>query len=454
MLATTKSNVATQAKAGAPEAAQYAPSARAWYALAVLIVAVIFGLVDRQILVLLAGPVKHDLSLSDLQFGEIIGLGPMLFSALVTFPLAWLADRTERRTVLCACVMFWSAGTAGCELATNFSTLFACTVAIAIGEAALTPIVYSLIPDLFPQKNRPRANVICYGASALGAGFGFVFGGALLSVVDDLRPLLPASLSALETWRLVFILVALPGPVVAVAVFLIGRTRHVVMTAQNPALAPPIGPYMKQHGAVVAGVYGAIACFSFGLHIVASWLVIALIRTFHADAASVGVHFGLAFVAGAVVGSVVAAAMTPCWLRAAGTAYVLRAMRFATAGAAAPVFLLVFATDIWWAYALIFCYFAIFISGSSLMVGMMQDIAPPALRSRVIAVGFVGVAAVGSLSPPLVGFISDRVSGSPRGLIWAIAATAPVGFLVCSALCRLLEGPYRRTVAMVAAAGG
>src|SRR5207302_6335863 len=134
--------------------------------------------------------------------------------------------------------------------------------------------VYSLIPDLFPHKSRPRANIICYGASALGAGFGFVFGGALLSVVDDLRRLLPPSLNELETWRLVFILVALPGPVVAVAVFLIGRTRHVVMTAQNPA--PPIGPYMKQHGAMVAGVYGAIACFSFGLHIVASWLVIAL----------------------------------------------------------------------------------------------------------------------------------------------------------------------------------
>jgi MFS family permease len=450
---TLATNSGVEAPAGAPGSAQEATSARAWYALVVLIVAMLFGAIDRQILVLMIAPIKHDLSLSDLQIGEINGLGPLLFSALVTFPLAWLADRTERRTVLCACVIFWSIGTAACGLATNFASLFSCTVSIAIGEAALTPIVYSLIPDLFPERARPRANIICYAAAALGAGVGFAFGGGLLGVVAALRPVLPSSLNTLETWRLAFILVSLPGPLVALAVFLIGRTRHVVMAAQDAAPAVPmrIGPYMRRHGGVVVGVYGSMACFSFALLAVGSWLPVALIRTFHAAPASVGVNYGLIFMAGAVVGMLAATAITPYWRRIAGTALVLRAITFAAAGAAVPAFLLGFAANIWQAYALFFCLSAIFVSGTSLMPGMMQDIAPPALRSRVIAVGFVGVAAVGAISPALVGFISDRVSSNPRGLMWAIAATAPAGFLVCAALSRLLEGPYRRTVAAVAA---
>lgn len=446
---TLATSTGAQAPAGAP--GSEATSARAWYALVVLIVAMLFGAIDRQILVLMIAPIKHDLSLSDLQIGEINGLGPLLFSALVTFPLAWLADRTERRTVLCACVVFWSIGTAACGLATNFTTLFVCTVAIAIGEAALTPIVYSLIPDLFPERARPRANIICYAAAALGAGVGFAFGGGLLAIVAVLRPLLPASLSTLETWRLAFILVSFPGPLVALAVFLIGRTRHVAMAAQDAAAVPVrIGPYMRRHGGVVVGVYGSMACFSFALLSVGSWLPVALIRTFHASPASVGVNYGLIFMAGALVGMLAATAITPFWRRIAGTAMVLRAITFASAGAAVPAFLLGFAPNIWAAYALFFCLSAIFVSGTSLMPGMMQDIAPPAIRSRIIAVGFVGVAAVGAISPPLVGFVSDKLSTNPRGLIWAIAATAPTGFLVCAVVSRLLEGPYKRTVAALA----
>jgi hypothetical protein len=37
-------------------------------------------------------------------------------------------------------------------------------------------------------------------------------------------------------------------------------------------------------------------------------------------------------------------------------------------------------------------------------------------------------------------------------LIWAIAAVSVVGFLLCAALTRLMEDPYRRTAAAVAAA--
>lgn len=444
--------VSAQAQVGAPAVPRSTTSARAWYVLAVLIVALLFGSIDRQILTLLAEAMKHDLSLSDLQIGEIQGFGPAFFSAVASVPLAWLADRIERRTVLCACVILWSIATAACGLATSFATLFICTIGIAVGEASLAPIVYSLVPDLFPVETRPRANIICYAATALAMGFGLTFGGWLLNLVGDLRPMLPASLHGLAAWRLVFFLVALPGALVAIAVFLIGATRRETVVSQGAAPAMRIGTYVREHGMVVLGVYAAMACFGAALISVGSWLPIALIRTYHVTAASVGVNFGSVFMVGAVLGMLVAAALTPYWRRLAGTAYVLRAITVASVGAAVPVFLLLFAQTIVQAYTLVFVFSAIFITGTSLMPGMMQDIAPAGLRARIIAVGMLLMVGGGSIGPVIVGLVSDRMSASPRGLIWALAAVAVTGFLICAVVSRLMEAAFRRTVAAVSTA--
>lgn len=449
-MATAYDSGVAQAQIGAPAVPGERPSARAWYALVVLVVAMVFGYVDRQILILLAQPIKNDLSLSDLQIGETHGLGPAIIAALAMFPLAWLADRFERRTVLCVCVIFWSIATAASGLAVNFASLQACTIGIAIGEAALTPIVYSLIPDLFPPGSRARANIITYGATALGVGVGFALGGMLLGVAAHLRALLPASLAVFETWRLTFFIVALPGPLVAIAVYLIGATRREAAAPQNPVPAARIGTYLKEHGLVALGAFGTMACFTFALQAIGNWLPVALTRIYQADAASVGVNYGFTFMAGAAVGLVTAVMITPYWRRVAGSAYVLRAIAVASAGSAVPALLLQFATTIWQVYALFFLFSTIFITGVALMPGMMQDITPPALRARVIAGGTVLFMVLGYISPPLVGFISDRLSSNPRGLIFAIVTVTITGLLLCAALARFMEAPYRRAVAVLA----
>jgi MFS family permease len=442
----------TEPDASAPVTPQERASARAWYALAVLIVAMLFGFINRQILTLLVGPIKHDLSLSDLQIGETHGLGPAIFSAVAIYPLAWLADRTERRTVMAGCVIFWSLATAASGLAVDFPTLLAATIAIVIGEACLSPFVYSLIADLFPERTRPRANIIAYAATVLGSGLGLTLGGALIGVIDDLRPMLPVALRTVEAWRLAFFLVAVPGPIVAVGVFMIGRTRRQVATAQGAVREPsaPIVPYLKKHGLVALGVFGVMGLFNFALQAMGTWLPVAVIRTFKADAGTVGVNFGLSFMAGAAVGLVVTTLLTPFWKRVAGTAFVLRAISVAAVGVAVPTVLFAFATELWQAYALTACWSAIFVTGVALMPGMMQDVAPAALRTRVIAIGTVVFMVMGAIGSPIVGFLSDKVAGHPKGLMLALVTLAVAGYAACAVVARLVEGPYRRTVAEVA----
>ena len=67
----------------------------AWFALSVFVLAVVFGFVDRQVISLLAEPIRHALNLSDTQIGLVQGLGFSIFS--VTLYLSpWRDGRSLR----------------------------------------------------------------------------------------------------------------------------------------------------------------------------------------------------------------------------------------------------------------------------------------------------------------------------------------------------------------------
>ncbi|KAI1696387.1 major facilitator superfamily domain-containing protein [Ditylenchus destructor] len=85
--------------------------AASWYTLAVLLVATILGSVDAMLVTLLTEPMRATLALSDTQIGMLKGAGLVLFTGLATLPLGWLGDRYDRRLVLAACVLVWSAAT-------------------------------------------------------------------------------------------------------------------------------------------------------------------------------------------------------------------------------------------------------------------------------------------------------------------------------------------------------
>ena len=57
--------------------------------------------------------------------------------------------------MLALAVAVWSAMTALCGMAVNFTMLFAARVGMAIGEAGGSPPSHSLISDYFPES--PRA---------------------------------------------------------------------------------------------------------------------------------------------------------------------------------------------------------------------------------------------------------------------------------------------------------
>ena len=81
-------------------------------ALILLTIVYAFNFIDRQILVILQEPIKQDMGLTDAQLGLLSGFTFALVYVLAGIPIAYLADRGNRRNIVAIALTIWSGMTA------------------------------------------------------------------------------------------------------------------------------------------------------------------------------------------------------------------------------------------------------------------------------------------------------------------------------------------------------
>jgi MFS family permease len=166
------------------------------YVLAVLVLVYTFNFIDRQIVGILAIPIKTELHLSDSQLGMMGGLAFALFYTLLGIPIARLADRVSRTGIMTVALAVWSLMTAVCGLTQNFTQLFLARVGVGVGEAGGVAPAYSLICDYFPSKERARALSVYSFGIPIGSALGIALGGFITSLMS---------------WRMAFFIVGSAG---------------------------------------------------------------------------------------------------------------------------------------------------------------------------------------------------------------------------------------------------
>lgn len=432
----------------------------AWYGLAVLVATSVLAAVDRQILVLLAEPIRQSLNLSDTKLGLLQGVGIALFAGLAAVPLGSLADRYGRKPVLAGCVLLWTAATAACGMAWDFPSLFIAAIGLGIGEAGLAPVVYGMIPDIVPPSRRVLANGIFALASILGAGLGISLSGAMIGSIDAIRPLLPAALTGLEAWRLSFFVVAIPGPLMALLIVGIRiRSRAAAAAAAPPATPDPTalpvpGPaittlreYFRAHARTALGIFGGAGLGSLGIQALGAWAPVLAARKFGATAQEVGQGFGAAYMIGTLAGAALGAVAVKLLRPHTGAATPVRVLGAGTGLAALVCIALPWATSALQIYLLFGVQVVCLIAGTVVAPTILQDISPPALRSRVIAMGTVIATLLGAASPVLVGLVSDALSAHAGALALSVAIVASTSMAVGALLTRWSESHFVRTVA-------
>lgn len=195
----------------------------------ILLIVYIFNFLDRQIVNILAEPIKADLGLSDTQLGLLAGPAFAVFYALLGIPIARYADKdgTNRVRLIALALAIWSAMTAVCGLAQNFVQLLFARIGVGVGEAGCTPAAHSLISDSVPVAKRSSA-IAFYGLGVpIGSLLGLIIGG----IVNDLYG-----------WRVALMLVGAPGLLLALIVLFVMREPRHSRTAEAVATASAAVP--------------------------------------------------------------------------------------------------------------------------------------------------------------------------------------------------------------------
>ena len=171
------------------------------YVLGVLVVVYVFNFIDRQILAILAPEIKDELGLSDTQLGALSGVAFGIFYATFAIPIARLADKYSRVSVISISLTVWSLMTALSGLAGNFWQLLIARIGVGIGEAGGSPPSHSLLADYFAPGKRATA----LGIYALGVPIGILFGNLAGGWIGEFFG-----------WRNAFFLVGIPGVILAI----------------------------------------------------------------------------------------------------------------------------------------------------------------------------------------------------------------------------------------------
>jgi MFS family permease len=384
--------------------------------LVLLVLAYTFNFIDRTIIATIGQKIKEDLKITDTQLGM---LGGLFFALLYTFlgiPLARLAERVSRVNIIAIAIVVWSGFTALCGTAASFTTLAIYRFGVGVGEAGLSPPAHSLISDYFEPKRRASALAVYSFGIPLGSMLGAVIGGQLVQHF---------------TWRMAFVVVGLPGLLVALAIKLLIKEppRGHSEPAASPALAEDVTPdepakpaptlraELREMGAVIATLFGkwpvlnmvlGVTLVSMGGYGAGQFVPPYFLRTFHLSYATVGLITGLAAGIGQGIGTLAGGFLTDRLSKWGARWYALVPAIGITI--AYPIIWAVYTASSWqMAAALIILPGMFSYTYLGPTFGVVQNMVPTRRRATATAIMFffLNLIALGG-GPPLTGWVIDH----------------------------------------------
>jgi MFS family permease len=413
--------------------------AYAWYVALVLMACNTLSFIDRQILGLLVTPIKHELALSDTQVGLLQGLAFGVFYTLLGIPMGRIADLGSRRTLVAAGVLCWSLMTSLCSAARSFSALFLARMGVGVGEATLSPSAFSLLSDYFPRARLATALSVFSMGIFFGSGLALILGGLIIGAVGS--------------WRTTFLIVGLPGLLMALVALTIREPerRHLLRSADGSAARLGFGAVAREVRARLASVAGI--CFGFAAQALCNyaqqaWLPTYFVRLHGFSLRQAGVTLGVLSLATGLLGSYAGGRLADRWQRLGVAEAPLRVGVIATLGAAVTFTLALALPTLGWQLALLApAYFFLAMPIGSVYASL-QLILPNQVRGQIGALQVFALNLFGLiLGPALPGALNDYVFRDGQMIGRSLALTVGTASLVSALLFLASWRPYRRDYA-------
>lgn len=368
------------------------------YTLFVLVLVFTSSHVDRQIMGILGQPIKESLMISDTQLGLLTGIMFAFFYATLGMPMAMWADRHNRRNLITFSVFTWSFMTALCGAAQNFMQLLLLRIGVGVGEAGSNPPSHSMIADLYPPERRATAMAIFGTGINWGILIGFLVGGWI---------------NEWYGWRTAFLVVGLPGILIAALVRYTVKEPPRGYSEKLEAIQapPPFWDVVKflWNNNVLRNIIIAGTLVAFTGYASVIWVPIYLVRIHDMGTGAVGSYLALLIGAGGAIGIYMGGRIADGLARIWGQQWLPWVIAIASV-LTIPTLYLAFvaetASAAIWAYAIPAALGTVYVAPG---FALIQNETPLHMRSVAAAINLFVVNIVGlGLGPFTVGFLSDQ----------------------------------------------
>jgi len=415
-----------------------------WYVLVTMCLVYAVNIAARYVVTTVFEPLRIELSLTDTGTAFITGWVLAMFYVVAGIPVAWFADRWNRRAILGLSLILWSAFTAACGLASSAVQFVLARIGVGLGEAGGTPCCNAILSDYFPAGRRPMALTVFSLGAPLGAWLGADFAGGVAQQYG---------------WRGAFFALGIPGVLLGLLVLLTVREPargrfDAAAEIVKPSMLESLQMLWRQRAALHV-IFGAGVCSLWGWGL-AYWTPTFLMRAYHLNVGQAGAVTGNIHLIG---GS--AATLATAWLLSRPSMVdprrVVWVLAIGIGCATVPSFVA------YWTHSLAvaklsFCLFipAIYFFIGPCM-GLVLNLAPSSMRSTFTAWSvLVGNVFNLMVAPMAVGFLSDWFAGArgadAESLRLALLLLAPTGLWATWHFCmaaRTIIADQKRTVGYI-----
>jgi MFS family permease len=372
------------------------------YALGLLLAVNMLNYIDRQVLFAVFPLIKIDLRLSDTALG-FLGSAFMLSYLLFAPLFGWIGDHWSRTRLAAGGLVVWSLATTLAGFAPGYRTLLAARATVGVGEASFGTVSPGLVSDFFPKERRGKILAWFYVAIPVGSALGYLLGGWL---------------GHLYGWHAAFMLVGVPGLLLAVPIALLRTPPRGGDAPPHPAFGHPLPlGEGKKNASGYAALFRnrsfvcntlAMAAMTFAIGGLAQWLPSFLNRVHFLDVARGNTIFGATTVLAGILGTLAGGWLGDRWQKKSGKGYLLISGWGFLIGTPFAVWAIL-------APGLTGCISAIFIAEFFLFLNtgplntVIINVTAPEIRAMAFAVNIFFIHALGdAVSPSILGWLSDQ----------------------------------------------
>jgi MFS family permease len=403
----------------APSSTAVTPLER-WYVLIVMCLVYALNIAARYVVTTVFEPIRLELHLTDTGAAFLTGVPLALFYVVCGIPIAWFADRSNRRNIVAAALILWSGFTVLCGVALNYWQFLFSRIGAGVGEAGATPPSTSIVSDCFPPERRPMA----LSVFALGAPVGAWLAADVAGGVAQAHG-----------WRGAFLALGVPGVLLGLLVFVTVRepTRgrlDAAVGAGKASFSTALAFLWRQRAAFhVIMASGVCSLWGWGL---AWWTPTFLLRAYGLNVAQAGAITGHIHLIGGIAATAGAA-----WLMSrpamVDSRRVLRVLAWVTGIATVPSIIAYWTGSLFLARLMFWCYIPAIYFFIGPCMALVLNLAPSIMRSTFTAWSvLVGNVFNLIVAPQVVGIASDWFGGAhgadAASLRWALLLLAPTGF--------------------------